>query len=102
MPGRAAFGTTLTVAKPEELRSLDEFLNPKWKGKIGFLYPRPPGSGQSIWSFLWDVKGESYLRKLVQQDLFVSRDQRQLADALAKGKLAIALGVSFYTLDGFI
>ena len=32
----------------------------------------------------------------------MSRDQRQLADALAKGKLAIALGVSFYTLDGFI
>src|SRR4029453_1298851 len=100
--GAGGFWYNTEVAKPEELRSLDEFLNPKWKGKIGFLEPRTPGSGQSIWSFLWDVKGESYLRKLVQQDLFVSRDQRQLADALAKGKLAIALGVSFYTLDGFI
>jgi iron(III) transport system substrate-binding protein len=100
--GAGGFWYNTEVAKPEELRSLDEFLNPKWKGKIGFLDPRTPGSGQSIWSFLWDVKGESYLRKLVQQDLFVSRDQRQLADALAKGKLAIALGVSFYTLDGFI
>jgi iron(III) transport system substrate-binding protein len=69
---------------------------------VGFLDPRTPGSGQSIWSFIWDVKGEAYLRKLVQQDLFVSRDQRQLADALAKGKLAIALGVSFYTLEGFL
>ena len=100
--GTGGFWYNTEVVKPEELRSLDEFLNPKWKGKIGFLDPRTPGSGQSIWSFLWDVKGESYLRKLVQQDLFVSRDQRQLADALAKGKLAIALGVSFYTLDGFI
>jgi len=90
------------LVKPEEIRSLDDFLHPKWKGKIGFLDPRTPGSGQSIWSFFWDVKGEGYLRKLVQQDLFVSRDQRQLADSLAKGKLAVALGVSFYTLEGFI
>ena len=100
--GTGGFWYNTDLAKPNELRSLDDFLNPKWKGKVGFLDPRTPGSGQSIWSFLWDVKGEDYLRKLVQQDLFVSRDQRQLADALAKGKLAFALGVSFYTLEGFI
>ena len=100
--GTGGFWYNTNAAKSEELRSLDDFLNPKWKGKVGFLDPRTPGSGQSIWSFLWDVKGEGYLRKLVQQDLFVSRDQRQLADALAKGKLAIALGVSFYTLEGFL
>lgn len=100
--GTGGFWYNTEVAKPDELRSLDDFLNSKWKGKIGFLDPRTPGSGQSIWSFLWDVKGEEYLKKLVQQDLFVSRDQRQLADALAKGKLAIGLGVSFYTLEGFI
>jgi ABC-type Fe3+ transport system substrate-binding protein len=100
--GTAGYWYNTTLAKPEELRSIDDFLNPKWKGKIGFLDPRTPGSGQSVWSFFWDIKGEGFLRKLVQQDLFVSRDQRQLADALAKGKLAIALGVSFYTLEGFI
>ena len=100
--GTGGFWYNTELAKPEELRTMDDFLNPKWKGKIGFLDPRTPGSGQSIWSFLWDIKGEDYLRKLVQQDLFVSRDQRQLADALAKGKLAIGLGVSFYTLAGFL
>jgi ABC-type Fe3+ transport system substrate-binding protein len=100
--GTGGYWYNTEVAKPDEFRSLDDFLNPKWKGKVGFLDPRTPGSGQSIWSFLWDVKGEDYLRKLVHQDLFVSRDQRQLADALAKGKLAIGLGVSFYTLEGFI
>jgi iron(III) transport system substrate-binding protein len=90
------------MLKPDEIRSLDDLLKPQWKGKVGFLDPRTPGSGQSIWSFLWDIKGESYLKKLVQQDLFISRDQRQLGDALAKGKLAVALGVSFYTLEGFL
>ena len=100
--GTGGFWYNTEQAKPQELRSLDDFLNPKWKGKIGFLDPRTPGSGQSIWSFLWDVKGEGYLRKLLQQELFISRDQRQLADSLAKGKLAVALGVSFYTLEGFL
>jgi ABC-type Fe3+ transport system substrate-binding protein len=101
--GTGGYWHNTALVKPGEIRSLDDFLNPKWKGKLGFLDPRTPGSGQSIWSFLWDVKGEAWLKKLVQQqDLFISRDQRQLADALAKGKLAIALGVSFYTLEGFI
>jgi ABC-type Fe3+ transport system substrate-binding protein len=100
--GTGGFWYNPEQAKPQELRALDDFLNPKWKGRIGFLDPRTPGSGQSIWSFLWDVKGEAYLRKFLQQDLFISRDQRQLGDALAKGKLAFALGVSFYTLEGFL
>jgi iron(III) transport system substrate-binding protein len=100
--GTGGFWYNTQTAKPQDFRALDDLLNPKWKGKLGFLDPRTPGSGQSIWSFLWDVKGEGYLRKLVQQDLFVSRDQRQLGDALARGKLAVALGVSFYTLEGFL
>jgi iron(III) transport system substrate-binding protein len=100
--GTGGYWHNTDLVKHGEIRSLDDLLNPKWKGKVGFLDPRTPGSGQSVWSFFWDVKGEEYLRKLVQQDLFVSRDQRQLGEALAKGKLAIALGVSFYTLEGFI
>ena len=56
--GTGAYWYNTTLAKPEELRSLDDFLNPKWKGRIGFLDPRTPGSGQSVWAFCWDVKGE--------------------------------------------
>jgi iron(III) transport system substrate-binding protein len=82
--GTGGFWYNTKLAKPDEIRSLDDLLKPKWKGKVGFLDPRTPGSGQSIWSFLWDIKGESYLKKLVGQDLFISRDQRQLGDALAR------------------
>jgi len=90
------------LARAEELRSFDDFLNPKWKGKIGLLDPRTPGAGQSLWSFMWDIRGEEYLKRLVAQDLFVSRNQRQIADALAKGKLALTIGISFYTFEPFI
>lgn len=91
-----------TLAKPEDFRSFDDFLSPKWKGKIGFSDPRVPSSGQSIWSFMWDVKGEEFLRKLVQQDLFLTRDLRQLADALAKGKVATAFGIGRSQADPFV
>ncbi len=90
------------LARPEELRSFDDFLNPKWKNKIGFSDPRVPGSGQSLWSFFWEIKGEEYLRKLVQQNLFVSRDLRQIADGLAKGKLAVTMGAGYSQYEPFV
>jgi ABC-type Fe3+ transport system substrate-binding protein len=88
--------------EPNEIRSFDDLLNPKWKGRIGFLDPRNPGSGQNTWSFLWKVKGEEFLSRLAQQELLVNQNLRQLADALAKGKLAFTLGVSHYTFGPFI
>lgn len=100
--GTGALWHNTSLSRAEELRSFDDLLNPKWKGKIGFLDPRTPGAGQSIWSFLWGIKGEDFVRKLVQQDLFLSRDQRQVAEAMAKGKLAVGLGVTYYTFEPFL
>jgi ABC-type Fe3+ transport system substrate-binding protein len=82
------------LVKPNEIRSFDDFLNPKWKGKIGYLDPRTPGAGDSTWAFMWRVKGEDYLKKLVAQDLYLGRDQRQLAESLAKGRVAVMIGLS--------
>jgi ABC-type Fe3+ transport system substrate-binding protein len=90
------------LAKPGELRSFDDYLAPKWKGRIGFSDPRVPSSGQSIWSFMWDVKGEEFLKKLVQQELFLSRDLRQLTDALSKGRVALAFGIGRSQAEPFV
>jgi iron(III) transport system substrate-binding protein len=87
--------------KPEEIRSLNDLLNPKWAGKIGYLDPRSPGAGASMWSFLWKLKGEDYLKKLAGQKLFLSRDQRVLAESLAKGKIALVVGLSYYSFIPF-
>lgn len=81
------------LVKPEDMRSFDDLLNPKWKRKIGLNDPRIGGSGQSLWSFLWEIKGEEYLKKLVQQELFLSRNTRQIADALARGAISISIGI---------
>jgi ABC-type Fe3+ transport system substrate-binding protein len=90
------------LMKADEVRSFDDLLDDKFKGKIGFLDPRTPGSGASMWSYLREVKGEDYLRKLAAHKLALSRDQRVLAEILAKGKVAIVLGLTYYSYAPFI
>jgi ABC-type Fe3+ transport system substrate-binding protein len=90
------------LMKAEDVRSFDDLLDEKLKGKIGFLDPRTPGSGASLWSYLREVKGEDYLRKLVGQKLSLSRDQRVLAEILAKGNVALVLGLTYYSYAPFI
>ena len=70
---------------------------PKWKGKIVILDPRSPGSGESNWAFLLRIKGEPFLTKLAAQDMTIGRNLRQLGEAVARGKSAISIGVSYYT-----
>lgn len=91
-----------TLLNTEEIRSYDDLLNPKWKGKIGYLDPRTGGGGSATWAFLLKTKGEEFLRKFAAQDLFLSRDQRQLADTLAKAKVSFTVGLSYYTFAPFL
>ncbi len=90
------------LAKPTDFRSYDDFLAPKWKGKIGFLDPRTPGAGDSNWAHMWAVKGDEFLKKFVAQDLVLGRDQRLLAESLAKGKVAVMIGLTSYSLQPFV
>lgn len=90
------------LMKPEEFKSFDDLLNPKWKGKIGFSDPRVPGSGDSMWSYLVQVKGEEFVKKLVGQEMFITRDLRLLAENLAKGRIVIAIGIGYSELLPFI
>ncbi len=90
------------LMKPEDIRSFDDLLNPRWQGKIGILDPRTPGSGASMWSYLRDIKGEDYLKKLVAQKLQVGRDQRLLSENLAKGKISVVMGLTYYSIVPFL
>lgn len=90
------------LLKPEDFRSLDDLLNPKLKGKIGMLDPRSAGGGTSTWSFWYKTKGEEFLRKFAIQEPFLSREQRLLGESLAKGRFALTVGLTYYTLAPFI
>jgi iron(III) transport system substrate-binding protein len=88
--------------KPAEFRSFDDLLNPKLQSRIGISDPRTPGSGSSMWSYMNYIKGEEYLKRLVAQKLFVTRDLRLLAENLAKGKIAVTSGIGYSEFLPFI
>jgi iron(III) transport system substrate-binding protein len=88
--------------EPAEFHSFDDLLNPKLQGKIGISDPRTPGRGNAMWSHMLSVKGEAYLKRLVGQKLFVTRDLRLLSDNLRNGKIAVTLGIGYSELLPFI
>jgi ABC-type Fe3+ transport system substrate-binding protein len=90
------------LMKSADIRSFDALLDERWKGRIGYLDPRTPGSGASMWSYLREIKGEEYLRKFAAQKPLLSRDQRVLAEILAKGKIALAIGLTYYSYAPFV
>ena len=91
-----------TLIKPDEITSFDDFLQPKWKGKIGMFEPRIPSAGQGLWGFLMRAKGKEFLQRLAEQNLFIHRDGQQIAVGLAKGNLAVALGLAQRFVDPYI
>jgi ABC-type Fe3+ transport system substrate-binding protein len=51
---------------------------------------------------LWKHKGEDYLKRLVTQDLQLSRNPRVLAESLAREKLAVTIGINYYGFRSFV
>lgn len=76
-----------------ELNTIDGLLNPKWKGKIAMSDPRVDGSGNGRVAFWLGAMDEEFVIALLKHDLTLSRDDRQMADWLARGRYPIGIGV---------
>jgi len=81
------------VVRPDEIKSLNDLLDPKWKNKIIINDPTVTGSGfNGFASLLYNkVVDQDYFRKMVSQQNQMLRDQRLQADWLARAKYPIAL-----------
>ena len=77
------------LVKPDEIKSAQDLLNPKWRGKISSLDPSARGSGSS--SLLHPLGFEFAKRLYIDQKPVFSRNSRQLADWLARGTYPISL-----------
>jgi iron(III) transport system substrate-binding protein len=81
------------IIPEKELNSIKGLLDPKWKGKIAINDPRVDGAGNGRIALWTGQLGEEFVRAVLKQDLGLTRDDRQLADWLARGKYPIAIGV---------
>jgi iron(III) transport system substrate-binding protein len=76
-----------------ELRSVQDLLDPRWKGKISLQDPTVPGSGSNQAAHLYILFGENFVQRLyIDQKPMISRDTRQLTDWLARGTYPITMG----------
>jgi iron(III) transport system substrate-binding protein len=89
----AMFYLNTAQVKPEEIKSAQDLINPKFQGKIITSDPTLPGIGSSDSARFYIVFGEDYVKKLyLDQKMLISRDRRQIGDGLARGAYPIALG----------
>jgi len=86
----------------DEPKGLADLLNPKWKGKL--LLPDVRTMGDSFWAMTSARLnlGDDIIKKLfVDQEPALSRDTRQIAEFMVRGRYPIALGVNPLLLSQF-
>lgn len=76
------------LTKPQDL------LDPKHRGRIAWNEPRDTGVGATDAAVLMQALGEEGLRRLfIDQQVVVTRDTRQLAEWLIRGRYPVGIGV---------
>ena len=85
---------TSSVA-PDELKTTDDLLNPKWKGKLASYDPSVNGGGLIAGSVIYTVKGADFAKQLYQgQEIAYTRDYQQIADWVAHDSYPIGLAIT--------
>src|SRR5438309_1672992 len=85
---------TSSVA-PDELKSIDDLVNPKWKGKLASYDPSVNGGGLIAGSVIYTVKGADFAKQLYQgQEIAYTRDYQQIADWVAHDSYPIGLAIT--------
>jgi len=80
------------LVDPKKIKSYWDLLDKKWKGKIITYDPGARGSRLMTYFLNNPELGPRYLTRLfTEMEIAASRDHRQIADWLARGKYAIAL-----------
>jgi iron(III) transport system substrate-binding protein len=83
------------LVSPDEIKTLDDLLNPKWQGKIASYDPSVNGGGLIDGSVIYVLRGADFAKQLfVGQKVAYTRDYGQIADWVAHGSYPIAMGAT--------
>lgn len=88
---------TQLVKSSDVPKSLQDLLDPKWKGKMIIIDPTTSGPGRAMFTWLFKEIGPDYIQALAKQKPTFTRDRRSLAEQVARG--AYPLGVAVSNVD---
>jgi len=82
------------LVQPGEITGWQDLMKPQFKGKIASFDPRVNGPGQAAASYLADLFGIDFIRKLYgEQEVVLSSTSRQMVEWVQRGTHLVALGV---------
>lgn len=88
------YAVNRTVVPRGELTSVDDLVDPRWKGKIVIDDPSVPAHGSLFLTGILRAKGEDFVRKLlVDQRPVIQENVRITTEWVATGRYPIAIGV---------
>jgi iron(III) transport system substrate-binding protein len=76
-----------------ELSSIEQLIDPRWKGKIIMDDPRRAGPGSADLGHLLMVLGEGWVRKFLANDPIIVDNPRQLAEFVYRGRYPVAMSL---------
>ena len=90
-----------SLVRTDGLKSFQDLLDPKWKGKLIVMDPRQPGRPRVSARVIYHLPelGPKFLQRLfAEMDVTISREDRQALDWLAVGKFSVCVfcGRVFY------
>lgn len=94
---RTSFNIVNTdLVKDGDIKTMRDFLDPKWKGKIALFNPFNLGSTVNWYQFtlkeiLGVEQGRAYMKELANNIAMTSADYRLITEGVARGKYSIAL-----------
>ncbi len=90
------------IIKESELKSSEQLLDPKFKGKIVMQNPASGGTFQALGN-LGFMYGENFVRDLLsKQNVIITDDKRQQAEWVVRGKYPIGIGFNETQLIPFV
>jgi len=93
-PSNAQLAYNTKLVNPNEFKSYQYVINPKWKGKIVSLDPRDTGLGATMQFYYYSPEiGPEFMKRFFGgMEITYSKNFRQMTDWLAQGKFAICMG----------
>ncbi|MBI4332825.1 MAG: extracellular solute-binding protein [Chloroflexi bacterium] len=91
------------LVSAQDLKTWDDLLNPKWKGKIILSDPTLAGASNTVMTMLASsIKDWDFVNRLLAQEPSVQRDYRLMTEWIAQGKYAIMIGPRKEEAQSFI